>query len=67
MPCVWTVYEMAGPVLLDGFDVAASLVLTVAAAFRVGLDVAASLKPAVAAEAIGERKGVTPSSLFRWH
>ena len=49
IPCVWTVYEMAGPVLPDGFDVAASLVLTVAAAaFRVGLDVAASLMPAVA-------------------
>ena len=49
MPCVWTVYEMAGPELPDVFDVAASLVLTVAAAaFRV---VAASLKPAVAAVA----------------
>ena len=56
---------MAGPVLPDGFHVAASLVLTVAAAaFRVGLDVAASLKPALAAEAIGERKGVTPSSFI---
>ena len=56
----WTVYEMAGPVLPDGFDVAASLVvLTVeAAAFRIGLDVAASLKPAVAAEATGKRKAL---------
>ena len=43
---------MAGPVLPDGFDVAASLVLTVAAAaFRVAPDVAASLMPAVAAAA----------------
>ena len=41
--CGWTVYEMAGPVLPDGFDVAASLM------------------PAVAAEAISERKGVAAS------
>ena len=54
---LWTVCEMAGAVLPDGFDVAASLVLTVeAAAFRIGLDVSASLKPAVAAEATGKRK-----------
>ena len=33
---LWTVCEMAGPVLPDGFDVAASQVLTVeAAAFQV--------------------------------
>ena len=58
----WTVYEMAGSVHPDGFDVAVSLVLTVvAAAIRVGLDVAASLKLAVAAEASGKRKGVAAS------
>ena len=39
---LWTVYEMAGPVLPNGFDVAA---------FRIGLDVAASLTPAVVAAA----------------
>ena len=44
---------MAGPVP-HGFDVAASLVLTVAAAAFLGLDVAASLMPAVAA-AISEQ------------
>ena len=49
---VWAVYEMASPVLPDGCDVAASLVLTVAAAaIRGGPDVAASLMPAVAAAA----------------
>ena len=43
---------MASPVLPDGFDVAASIVLTVAAAaIRIGLDVAASLTPPVAAGA----------------
>ena len=40
--------------LQTGFDVAASLVLTVAAAAFLGLDVAASLMPAVAA-AISEQ------------
>ena len=43
---------MAVSVHPDGFDVAVSLVLTVAAAaIRFGLDVAASLMPAVAAAA----------------
>ena len=45
---------MAGPVLPDGFDVAASLVLTVAAAAFLGLDVAASLIHAVAAAISGQ-------------
>ena len=63
VPCVWTVYEIAGPVLPDGFDVAASLVLTVAAAvFRVHLDVAASLMPAVAAAAVCTCPDVAASS-----
>ena len=65
-------YEMAGSVHPDGFDVAlrfalpqdvaVSMVLTVeTAAIRIGLDVAASLMPAVAAAAIGERKGFAAS------
>ena len=63
VPCVWTVYEIAGPVLPDGFDVAASLVLTVAAAvFRVHLDVAASPMPAVAAAAVCTCPDVAASS-----
>ena len=63
VPSVWTVYEIACPVLPDGFDVAASLVLTVAAAvFRVHLDVAASPMPAFAAAAVCTCPDVAASS-----
>ena len=49
---LWTVFEMAGPVLPDGCDVAASFGLAVAAAaLSVCVDVAASLLPTVAAAA----------------
>ena len=54
---------MASPVLPDGFNVAASMVLTVAAAaIRVGLDVASSLTPPVAAGASPQRRRGVPEA-----